>query len=124
MSKLKVAGFTLIEVLIAMFILAVSAGAVMTLMSQSAAVIPELEGRFYTQLVAHNVMVDLALEGISENPNVLEGTEELANLSFPWRANISGTSDNDLLRVQLAVKYPMDGEREYTLTAFPQRSTP
>lgn len=95
-----------------------SAVAIVHLMGQSTQVITYLENRFYTQQIAHNLLVDMRLKGIEENHTVRSGTLKKGDLDYEWNATVYPTSDSELHKVELEVWSSTFSDKRYAITAF------
>lgn len=94
-------GFTVIEALIAMAILAISAVALIAVSESQVSRIDGLETRAIAQWVAENRLAELELSGQSQ----VEAPETVTMLGRDWevRLNFEETSDPDLAEVRISV---------------------
>ena len=116
-------GFTLLEVLVALAILAIAMGAILKAASESAGNIGYLRDRTLASWVALNKANELLLQPGLPGIGVQEGTAAMANREWRWRVQVSGTDREDLRRLQIAVFYDDDGAGPVTaMTVLKKRS--
>ena len=109
MNRCNAAGFTLLEVLIALAILALSMGAIIKATSDYTSNQSYLRDRTMAMWVARNVLVQFRVE--KEWPRVGErkGTEEMGHREWRWLAVISQTEEAELRRLDVKV-FSIDSE--------------
>jgi general secretion pathway protein I len=111
-SPSRAAGFTLIEVLVALAVLALALAAAIRAGGAYVGNQAYLQERTLAQWVARNVLTELELgedwPGIGERSD----SARLADLDWEWEATISGTPDPDLRRVELSVWLGREAEGE------------
>lgn len=112
------AGFTLIETLVALAILATTAVSLLGATEAHIARIGALETRASAQWTAENYLAELTL-GLtpSEAPAPMNGT------SFALEVTRSATSDPDLERVEIVARDAVDGRDYGRLTGFADSGT-
>jgi general secretion pathway protein I len=104
-----VTGFTLLEVLIALAVLALSMGAVIKAAGDYTSNQAYLRDRTIATWVARNVLVQFQVE--KEWPKVGErkGTQEMGNREWRWLGVISQTEEVELRRLDVKV-FALDSE--------------
>lgn len=109
-------GFTLIEVLVAVAILAMALGAIVVGGSRYADNAMYLRDKTIASWVAHNLLNEWHISG--EYPDIGEdsGEAEQAGREWAWRATISKTPDPDVRRVDIAVREADRDKDEKLLT--------
>ena len=109
MKRCNAAGFTLLEVLIALAVLALSMGAIIKATSDYTSNQSYLRDRTMAMWVARNVLVQFRVE--KEWPRVSErkGTAEMGHREWRWLAVISQTEEAELRRLDVKV-FPIDSE--------------
>ena len=103
MRRRHAAGFTLLEVLIALAVLALSMGAAIKAVSDYTNNQAYLRDRTMAMWVARNVLVQFQVE--NEWPDVGEskGTEDMGRREWRWLAVISQTEEAELRRLDVKV---------------------
>jgi general secretion pathway protein I len=112
------AGFTLIEVMVALAIVALSLSAVVASVSQMVQAASAVQERTYANWIAQNKISEVRLSGTS--PEVSETKDEVTFASVNWALStkISATDVENLYRVDVAVSYANDEQVVRTVTGF------
>ena len=100
-------GFTLLEVLVALAVLALSLGAVIQAVGDYTANQAYLRDRTMAMWVARNVLVRFQLEGDWLSVGERNGSEEMGDQEWRWLMRISQTEESELRRLDVEV-YPVD----------------
>ena len=108
------AGFSLIEALVALLVLAIGAAGLVRAAEAHVDSIRSLERRAAAQLVAQNRLAELALPGAQAGPATVEMLGQRWNVAV----NESGTDDPDLARLSVAVSGIGDKAPLVTLDGF------
>ncbi|MDO8862209.1 type II secretion system minor pseudopilin GspI [Haliea sp. E1-2-M8] len=116
-------GFTLVEVMVALAVVALALPALMFALYQQVDGTGYLRDKSLAQMVASNKLVELRLLTAARSglfSGVDSGVEELAGRQWHWRLASSATQVQSFYRVEIAVR---EGEEEsglplYTLVAF------
>ncbi len=113
MTRRSDAGFTLIETLVALAVLAISAVALLGATEAHIARIADLQSRAAAQWAAENALADLVLQQpLTESPDAMLGVAlRLASVSTP-------TTDPDLARVDITATEITSGQVLARLTGF------
>ncbi|MGH8454242.1 MAG: type II secretion system minor pseudopilin GspI [Nevskiales bacterium] len=106
MSTPRQRGFTLIEVLAAVAVLALALGATITGASQYAANASYLRDKAIASWVARNKLVELHLNPSWPELGKSDGTEEMAGREWNWRMQVQKTPDAKVRRVDIYVDAP------------------
>lgn len=111
-SPSRAAGFTLIEVLVALAVLALALAAAIRAGGAYVGNQAYLQERTLAHWVARNALTELELG--EEWPGIGERSDSarLADLDWEWEATISETPDPDLRRVELSVWLGREAEGE------------
>ena len=96
-------GFTLLEVLIALAVLAIGMIAVIGTAGTSTRTAAELKEETFAHWVAMNELASLRLSANWPSLGTLKGHADMAGVQWNWKADIKSTSDPDLIRVDIDV---------------------
>ena len=96
-------GFTLIEVMVALIIVALSLTAVTASMSRMIDTSRAMRDRTYASWIAQNRIAEFRLASETPDVGASSGEVEYANTDWSWRAVISETDVDDLYRIDVTV---------------------
>ncbi len=96
-------GFTLLEVMIALIIVALSLTAIAAAMGQMAKTANTLQERTYASWIAQNRITEIRLDQQQQEPSISNGTVEYANMEWSWRSVIEETGVPNLYRIDVDV---------------------
>lgn len=118
-------GFTLLEVLVALVILAVTMAAVSRTASSSINHVEALRIRVIADWVAQNRLAQHQARGDYPQPGIQTGSEEQAGKTYPWQEEIIATPNPTMRRIIVNVYAPDDKQhslRELTgyLVQYPR----
>jgi len=102
MSK-KQKGFTLLEVMIALFIVAVALGGVIKVMGNAAANSSRLTSRTFAQWVALNQIAKLQINKEWPSLGEKKGDDEMAGQKWKWVQKAVKTEDENIKRIEISV---------------------
>jgi len=111
-------GFTLLEVMVALGIAALSLTAVTAAMSQMVDAANSMKERTYASWIAQNKIAELRLSNIVPDVSEDSGEVEYAGLEWTWSSTISETGVENLYRVDVAVSFADSDEVIRTVTGF------
>lgn len=119
----KPRGFTLIEVMVALAIVAMAVPALLFTMDQQIDGTAYLRDRSLAQVVASNRLTELSLalrDGRQSLRGLTTGSEAMAGRDWYWRVQSQGTEVPDFSRVEVQVRTEegADSASLYTLVAF------
>jgi general secretion pathway protein I len=114
-------GFTLLEVMVALAVLAIGLGAVITAAGQSAATVRYLRDRTVAGWVAENKLNELLLTQTWPELTNVRGTIAMAGRAWRWQTRISNTPDPDIRRLEVSVSATEDGAPLAEVAAFKGR---
>lgn len=118
-------GFTLIEVLIALAVLAIAMLAVIGSAGSATRTAAELRDETFAHWVAMNEMTALRIAPTWPALGKQDGDAEMGGHKWHWRADVSTTSDPDLLRVDIDVSDAAQVDQSVSsLTGFLGRPMP
>lgn len=103
-------GFTLLEVLVALAVLAVALGALIKGGADNAANAIYLRDKTFAQWVATNQAVEMQLDKQWPATGTTKGEAMMADRTWYWRAKVEATEDETIRRLELDVF--ADEERE------------
>ena len=109
MNRQRLQGFTLLEVLIALAVLALAMGAAIKATSDYTSNQSYLRDRTLAMWVARNVLVEYQVKGEWLSVGERKGTREMGNQEWRWLARISQTEEAELRRLDVEV-YPLDSD--------------
>jgi len=108
-NRQRLQGFTLLEVLIALAVLALAMGAVIKATSDYTRNQSYLRDRTLAMWVARNVLVEYQVKGEWLSVGERKGTRDMGNQEWRWLARISQTEEAELRRLDVEV-YPVDSD--------------
>lgn len=100
---MRARGFTLIEVMVALFVIALGVGALLSTLSSSASSITYMRDRSFAQWIAFNRLAELRLSASRPAQGVKTDTVEYANRSWQVEQEVSESGIGDLLRIDVRV---------------------
>jgi general secretion pathway protein I len=107
-------GFTLIEIVVALAILAVAMGALIEGMARYANNAASLRERTFALWVAHNRLTEIELEPSWPDVGKSDGDVEMAGIKWRWHVTVSASPDPDVRRIDIGVK-PQGSEGDAAL---------
>jgi general secretion pathway protein I len=106
MNQKQPRGFTLIEVLVALAIVAVALSAGMRALAQSADGASSLKARTLALWVAENRLAEAQLADPSPAAGTANGEEVQAGVTFAWRQTVSATPNPAFRKIEILVAQP------------------
>jgi len=97
-------GFTLIEVLVALAIVAIGMAAVMGALTSSANTLSYLRDKTLAQWVALNQIASLRLSGQQPSTGNTDGDSDFAGRSWHWRQQVEATEVPGVKRIDISVR--------------------
>jgi len=97
-------GFTLLEVLVALAIVAVALGAIIKSAGESAANITYLRDKTVAGWVAENELNKILINREWPELGDREGVSEMAEREWRWQTRVQETADEDLRQVEITVQ--------------------
>ena len=98
-------GFTLIEVMVALVIVALALAAVAASMGQMIDTANTMRERTFASWIAQNKIAEMRLAGVIPEVGESSGDVDYANTSWEWTAEVSETGVENLLKVDVTVSY-------------------
>jgi len=99
------AGFTLIEVLVALMIVALGMGAVLSALSSSADTTIRLRERTFANWVGLNQLAATRLKQTFPSKGKTEGDVDFANTRWHWQQDVDDMQIPGILRITIQVSY-------------------
>lgn len=109
MSRQRLQGFTLLEVLIALAVLALAMGAAIKATSDYTSNQSYLRDRTMAMWVARNVLVEFQIRDEWLSVGERKDTREMGSQEWRWLTRISQTEEPELRRLDVEV-YPLDSD--------------
>ena len=109
-------GFTLLEVLIALAVLALCLSALVSAASGQIRLAERSRERLYAEFVLANALTELRLREPWPQLGPRDGRTRLANMDWQWQAQISATPEADIRRIDLRVSRVSDGANQAVLS--------
>jgi len=119
-SSKKTAGFTLVEILVALAILSISLSSVLYVINQNTNNLIYLKNKTFAHWVAMNKVSEFRVNPVLiQNSRRLSGRYTLAQREWEWTAQLIHTEDKDLDKLNIDVYSAEDSEMKLaTLTSF------
>ncbi len=118
----RVRGFTLVEVLVALAILAVALAAGSRASAMMADSSSELRARLLASWVAQNRLAELQARRAWPASGTREGEVEQAGMPLAWRETVSTTPNAAFRRIEISVGRPGETHRLAQLTGYLARA--
>ena len=109
MSHRRARAFTLVEVMVALAIIALSLTAIAAKMSRMIDTSNSMRERTYASWIAQNKITELRLANVLPEVSTTSGDIDYANTNWRWRAVISESGIENLFRVDVEV-FDTDGD--------------
>lgn len=113
----RTAGFTLVEVLVALAVLAITMIALLGKTSQSLRTTSDLRDRTLASWVAMNVIAEQRIGGSWPEKGESDGEMEMGGGDWHWSLEVSETQDPDLRRLTVRVR-PENREQGSLVTMY------
>lgn len=110
MKRRRNAGFTLIEVLVAVAVLALAMGAIISGMARYTGNAAYLREKTLALWVAHNRLTELELAPDWPAVGKSNGEAEMAGTKWKWEVLVQKTQDDRLRRVDVLVRSPQNAK--------------
>lgn len=122
MPRRAEAGFTLIEMLVALAVFSLAVLALLNLSGESTRAAGAIEERAFAGVVAENRAVEAQTARSLDAMGPAEGTEAAGGRTWRWTRRVSDTADPGMVRVDIAVTAEDGRRRAAELTLFRARS--
>ncbi|MEP0174398.1 MAG: type II secretion system minor pseudopilin GspI [Paraglaciecola sp.] len=104
------AGMTLLEVMVALLIFALTATAIMKAASEHLTSVSQIEDITFATWVANNRLSQLHVDTSWPVKNNKKGSQEMAGLTWYWQQTVEKTSDSEMVQVEVSVGLDEDYE--------------
>ncbi|MGB1561367.1 MAG: type II secretion system minor pseudopilin GspI [Sinimarinibacterium flocculans] len=111
-------GFTLIEMVAAVAVLAMAMAAILSGMARYADNAAHLRERTMALWVAHNRLTEIELQPVWPDVGRSDGEMELAGQKWKWQVEVKETTDEKLRRLDIQVLSPRRDGNAASLSAF------
>jgi len=111
-------GFTLIEVMVALAIVAFSLTAIAASMNQMIDAANSMRERTYASWIAQNKITELRMSNVAPKSGSTSGEVTYANGEWEWRATISETGVEEFYRIDVSVSHLGSEYIVRTVTGF------
>ena len=115
LNKFNTKGFTLIEVLVALAILAFVFSSALKIFSSNALVVATLEQKTMASFVAENILVETF--SFNDELNYATGTQSQGGFIYQWERNVLFEQDGKSAQINIAVS-SNEVEDIYQLTSY------
>lgn len=111
-------GFTLVEVMVALAISSLGLAAVAASVSQMVDAGTSMRQRTYADWIAQNKIIEMRLTNILPEVDTTSGEIVYAGTEWAWRATVSETGVENLMRVDVAISFPGADDPIRTVSGF------
>ncbi|WP_052129758.1 type II secretion system minor pseudopilin GspI [Sphingomonas sp. 35-24ZXX] len=98
------AGFSLLEMLVALAVFSIAALALIKLQGASLMQTAELDSRLYSEIMVRNLAVEALTDPNPPSLGDAEGAATNAGRNFSWRRTTTALEGGEILKVEVAVK--------------------
>ncbi len=112
------AGFTLVEVLIALVILSIALAATMRATAMATTSADEVKMKTYATWVAQNRIAELTARRVFPAAGEERGQAPMAGINFQWQQTTSETPNKDFRKVDVTVSLPDEARKRAALSAY------
>lgn len=112
LSRQHISGFTLLEVMVALAIIALGMAAVIKTVASTTVNSAYLRDKTFAYWVAQNQLAELELTAAKPKIGFTDGNEKLAGVTWYWTRKIDGTEDPDTKRVEISVRMDKDKDAQ------------
>lgn len=107
-------GFTLIEVMVALAVLAIALSAITKGVSQNTVNLGYLRDRTLAHWVAMNKIAELQIRRDWPGPGATQGSSEMAGREWHWTVTVKETADTDVRLLDVEVSAGKDNKQPLT----------
>lgn len=110
-------GFTLMEILVALAIIATVLGALVQAAGASASNAGRIRDKAVAQWVASNRLAELQIAGSFPETGSKTGEAQMLGQTWYWRTRVQNVEDDDLRRVDIEIRKTEDAQNPITTVA-------
>tara|TARA_R110002153_G_scaffold68547_7_gene182006 strand:- start:15125 stop:15523 length:399 start_codon:yes stop_codon:yes gene_type:complete len=114
-SRKYQSGMTLLEVMVALFIFAITGTAIMKAASDHLTGVGQIEDITFATWVANNRLTQLHIDTTWPIKNNKKGEQEMAGRKWYWQQRVNKTNDDDMVQVEVSVG--LDEQYQGTVTS-------
>jgi len=103
-------GFTLLEVMVALMVLAIALGAMVTASASYTNNLGYLRDMTLAHWVAVNKLNEITLTEAWPKPGIKKGSTTMANRDWNWRIDVQNTPDKSVRRLEIEIRLDADDE--------------
>ena len=107
-STSKITGFTLLEVMVALTIIAVGMAAIIKTVASTTVNSAYLRDKTFANWVAQNQLAEVELGPVKPKFGFTDGDETLAGVKWYWTAKVDKTEDSNTSRIEITVRLDKD----------------
>ena len=111
-------GFTLVEILVAVAVLGIALGAILSGMARYAETAAHLRDKTVALWVAHNRLTEIELEPVWPATGHSDGKMDMSGAIWKWDAVVSETPDPKVRRIEVTVRQEKHEADLIKLAAF------
>lgn len=123
-ERSQVGGFTLVEVLVALAVVAIALAALWKGLGQGIALSRDLPERLMARWVAQNRLALRQVRGDWPDTRTFEGSERIGGRTWYWREEVASTREERLRRITVQVGPAKDDREQVTLEGFVEKPNP
>ena len=116
-------GFTLIEVMVALVIIATALAATVKVVGNATSNASYLVDTSFAQWVALNELEKIKIEGKWIGAGESSGSTKMADRNWYWQRKVKTTPDKDVNRIEMSVSNNKDDSSLVTVTGFISKPT-
>ncbi len=109
-------GFTLVEVMVAVAVIALGLAAVIKTVTSTTNNTIYLRDKTLAYWVAQNQMAEMEITSAKPKNGFTDGEETLAGLTWYWTRKVEGTEDPDTSRIEISVRKDKDKSAQNFVT--------
>jgi general secretion pathway protein I len=114
-NRKSLSGMTLLEVMVALFIFAITGTAIMKAASDHLRGVGQIEDITFATWVANNRLTHLHIDDTWPIKKNTKGEQEMAGRTWYWQQRVTKTNDSDMVQVEVSVG--LDEQYEGTVTS-------